>query len=308
MATKKDGKDDDPLARLMEVDEDGLTFANKTAQWIAYERHVESERSDRLFYDPLAKHLAGKYGKMLSDFFSTPHAGYTFPGLGDEGFIRYHAARTKLISSHIEQWSTSIRTLDANAQKQVLNLGAGYDSRAFWDASLADVDLYIEVDEAQVNGAKENLLQQTGTDLPKLICPRQCISLDFAKETALDVSKHGFRSNVPTLWILEGIIMYLEKDAVQRLYKDIVTLSCEGSYVIVNVVQTSKEHHRAEFADSIFLADDAAGWTRASSSPQVVMFGDEAFDFGRYNNNSSPVEALPPNKNLGFCFYEKVKG
>ena len=57
---------------LQAVGEDGLTFANKTAQWIAFERQFESEKpkGERLFNDCLAKHFVGDYGKRVSDAFN----------------------------------------------------------------------------------------------------------------------------------------------------------------------------------------------------------------------------------------------
>lgn len=280
--------DSNALAELMKVDEDGLSFANKTAQWIAYERHVESERSDRLFCDPVARHLAGKYGERLSALFAQ-HAPYSFPALGENGFLWYHAARTMFISERIKEWSAGI----ASGPKQVLNLGAGYDSRAYWDQSLSGVDVYIEVDESQVNDPKNTVLNQIET-LPNLICPRQSISLDFSKETTRDILNHNFCASVPTLFLLEGLIMYLEAAAVRRLYEDIDTLACKGSCVVVNVVETSKEHHRATFAEAIFLKME--GWTKYRP---VVMFGDASFAFQRYADNAEP------NKNLGFAMYVK---
>jgi methyltransferase (TIGR00027 family) len=280
-----------PLAELMAVGEDGLNFANKTAQWIAYERYIESERCDRLFFDPLAKLMTGKYGERLSKVFRE-HAPFMFAAIGEEGFLRYHAARTKFISERITEWSATI----ALGPKQVLNLGSGYDTRAYWDESLAGVNVYIEVDEAQVNDPKNKALEEIG-ELPTLVCPRQSISLDFSKVTTKDVVNHGFDVSVPTLFLLEGLIMYLEESAVRRLYEDIDTLACGGSCVVVNVAQTSKEHHRAAFADSIFLAKD--GWTRAPSMP-LIMFGEAAFAFGRYPDGAEA------NENLGFVFYIKT--
>eukprot|EP00501_MAST-03F_sp_TOSAG23-6_P001935 GSMAST32.ASY1.ANO1.2016.1 assembled CDS len=279
-----------PFAKIMEVDKDGLTFANKTAQWIAYERDIESQRSDCLFHDPLAKHLTGKYGKTLSDLFGKYASNaHFFPGLGEQGFILYHGARTKLISDHLMEWAKSVST----GGKQVLNLGAGYDTRAFWDTSLGDVDLYIEVDEMRVNTPKEKILQELES-LPKLICPRRCISLNFETETIQDLPKYDFNSSIPTCWVLEGLIMYLEKDAVRNIYENIAELSVPESYAIINFIGNSKEHHQVEFADSILLGK---GWIQVKK----VLFGETDFRYGRYPKD---VES---NKNLGFVFYRKIK-
>jgi len=281
-------KTEDPIVALLAEDENGFTFANKTSQWIAYERHVESMRSDRLFNDPLAVHLCGKYGKTLSDSFAK-HAPMLFPGLGECGFLWYHASRTKLLSEEITKWSLGF---SAEVPHQVINLGSGHDTRAFWDSALNSVSLYIEVDEAQVNEPKERIIENI-QPTPKLVCKqRVVVSLDFSKESILDLPKKaGFDATIPSCWLLEGLVMYLEEAAVQNLYSNIITLSAKGSVVIVNIVGHSKTHHKAEFADIAFLEN---GWTKISN----LKFGEPGFTW-RY-----PKE-VEPNKSLGFVFYQK---
>eukprot|EP00941_MAST-03F_sp_MAST-3F-sp1_P002532 g2532.t1 len=279
-----------PFAEFLEVGEDGLTFSNKTAQWIAYERDVESQRPDRLFNDPIAKHLTGKYGKALSDVFSKYADAHYFPGLGENGFKLYHGARTKLISDYIGKWAGSV----PNPQKkQIINLGAGYDTRAFWDNSLQDVDLYIEVDEGKVNEEKEKVLKSMSESLPKLICNRQMVSLNFATETILDLKKYDFfKASKPTCWILEGLIMYLEEDHVRNIYNVMDELSVPNSFAIINVVGNAKEHCKAEFAEKILCAK---GWKKEKK----ILFGEDGFRYGRYLENAEV------NKNLGFLFLRK---
>ena len=46
-----------------------MTFANKTAAMIAYERDLEAQKpeSERICNDFMAKNFIGKYGKKVSD-------------------------------------------------------------------------------------------------------------------------------------------------------------------------------------------------------------------------------------------------
>lgn len=281
------------LATLMKVDEDGLTFSNKTAQWIAFERELESKRPDALFHDPLAGRLSGKYGKILSDVFAE-HAPMTFPGLGKSGFVAYHSSRTKLISDRIAGWLDSLSC--GGITRQVVNLGSGHDARAFWDPSLAGVTLYIEVDEPQVTNLREELLCSAGDSLPQLVCGRRLsISLDLGREVLLDTFTErctgSFDALAPTCWVLEGLVMYLEAPAVRGLYEGIAELSAPGSLVIVNVVNNSKEHHTTSFANGILLPH---GWEKADE----VRFGEPGFAW-RY-----PM-GVEPNKSLGFAFFRR---
>lgn len=71
------------------------------------------------------------------------------PALASDGFVAYHAARTKLISDHFSKW------ISGNQQPcQIVSLGAGMDTRPFWDEGVKGAQTYIEVDTASVNDLK----------------------------------------------------------------------------------------------------------------------------------------------------------
>ena len=53
--------------------------------------------------------------------------------------------RTLFINNRIESWISKIK-----GKKQVLNLGAGLDGRAFWLDCLKNIETFIEVDEIAV--------------------------------------------------------------------------------------------------------------------------------------------------------------
>lgn len=78
---------------------DGLTFANKTADWVAYDRYLESQRPDRLFNDTFSVYFKEPYGKKISDAFAIGGApmfdqpGVDEPKMGSDCFTNYHAAR-----------------------------------------------------------------------------------------------------------------------------------------------------------------------------------------------------------------------
>lgn len=206
---------------------DGMDFSHKTSQWIAFERAIESSRrepdDDRLFNDFLAQHLCEPYGKRLSDAFSFGLRAALFfeSGLGDEGHVMYTAARTKLINDRVTQW---LQQQQQQSQKgcQILNLGAGLDTRAFWLESLHQksshqedddddtkdaVVVYWEVDTAPVLNYKQGVLDalKAQGDLPDPLCPRKVVTMDFSKDSILSLPpKHGFPPDLPTCWILEG--------------------------------------------------------------------------------------------------------
>ncbi len=91
-------------------------------------------------------------------------------------------------------------------KKQVLNLGVGFDTRAFWLKCLKNIDQYIEVDVEKVMNLKAKILEEQGA---KPLCKRVTISMDFSKESVKDLHKHGVDNSTPTCWVLEGLVMYL---------------------------------------------------------------------------------------------------
>lgn len=204
----------------------------------------------------------------------------------DEGFVQYHSARTMFISDRVYKWIEK-----TEGKKQVLNMGSGVDTRAYWDQSLKGVSMYIEVDTKSVNDYKDKVLEEIKAkgELPELVCERQVVSIDFAKESTKDIANHGFDQTVPTCWILEGLVMYLDKDSVVKMYNEISDISPPGSLIMVNIM-AGAPGASGDLADETFKA---RGWTKDDQ----VMFGDDGFNYGRY------PEGKEPSKVVGFVIY-----
>mmetsp|Transcript_29339 Transcript_29339/g.32934 ORF Transcript_29339/g.32934 Transcript_29339/m.32934 type:complete len:173 (+) Transcript_29339:384-902(+) len=172
-------------------------------------------------------------------------------------------------------------------------MGAGMDTRCYWDQALKGANLFIEVDAAPVFAIKNKTLEEikAKSELPEPIVERKTVSIDFSKESTKDLPNHGFNPEVATSWLLEGLVMYLEKDAVDKVYNEISELSAPGSFIILNFTNTA-EHHKNDFAQEIL---EAKGWKMESK----CIFGDPEFNYGRY------PEGKPANPMCGFAFYKK---
>lgn len=291
---------------LKGTDEDGLDFSNKTAMWLAYERQVESERDDCLFNDTLARHLVGPYGKRLSDAMSFGLAFSCFDppgmdiGFGLEGHVMYTAARTKLINDQVDRWIMEQHDTK-QSPCQVLNLGVGMDTRVYWLQSLKYSKCYWEIDTSSILNYKQDILNQLNAkgELPEELCLRKPIAMDFAKESISNLpSKHDYDSTIPTCWILEGLIMYLTRPAVEQLMDDFTSLSAPGSLLILNFSNNDKSNN-AEACPSIDEIDarlERKKWNKE----ERLMFGDPSFNYGRY------PQGKPVNTQLGFAMYKKL--
>merc|ERR1711920_218238 len=60
------------------------------------------------------------------------------------------------------------------------------------------------------------------------------ITTDFMKESTKDLPNHGYDASLPTCWILEGLVMYMQKPEVIQLLTELTGLSAKGSYIILN--------------------------------------------------------------------------
>lgn len=191
------------------------------------------------------------------------------------------------ISEHVAKWVEETK----GQNKFVLNLGSGVDTRAFWDQSLKGVSKYIELDTQSVNDYREKVLEEIKAkgELPEKICERQAISMDFSKETIKDITNHGFDKEVPTCWVLEGLVMYLDKDSVLTMYKEIAEISAPSSLIMVNIMNGAPGAS-GDLVDEVF---GAKGWTKAHKT----MFGESGFNYGRYPDGKEPSQVT------GFVIY-----
>lgn len=278
---------------LSKVDEDGVDFIGKTALWIAYERALESSKpeGERLFNDTVAKHITG-CGKRLSEAMGCGMKSFFDPkgdiGHGYNGHISWTAVRTRLINDYVTKWLDSTK-----GKKQVLNLGAGLDTRAFWFESLKSADCYIEVDTKPITDLKNknfDKLKKEGK-LPTPFCERKVIAMDFSKERTKDLSNYGVNKTIPICWILEGLVMYLTKEDNTKLLQDLSELSCSGSYAIINFLASREASAPAHLNDIM----KSQGWVEE----KTTFFGDKDLNYGRY------PQGKPASESFGFTFYLK---
>ncbi|MFB0633063.1 class I SAM-dependent methyltransferase [Streptomyces sp. AB3(2024)] len=187
-----------------------------TAVRVARVRAMETAREQPLFRDPLALAFATAGGIG---------PGAPPPPRADE------AARRRWLGVAI---SIVIRTkflddlLDravASGVRQVVLLGAGMDSRAFrmdWPAGTR----LFEVDTAEPLGFKASVLRQ---ERAVARCERITVPVDLREDWPSALASAGHDPSQPTVWIAEGLLIYLPEDAVQSLLERVGALSAAGS-------------------------------------------------------------------------------
>ena len=98
------------------------------------------------------------------------------------------------------------KELAANPNLTVVIIGAGFDTRAF----RLKGGTWIELDEPQVITYKEERLPAATSDNEL-----QRISIDFATES-LEQKLASFSGRSPVTVVIEGVLMYLEKAAIDQ--------------------------------------------------------------------------------------------
>ncbi|RCV51917.1 SAM-dependent methyltransferase [Marinitenerispora sediminis] len=182
-----------------------------TALVIASARATESERADRLFRDPLAAgFLAAATGEGPVPALETVR----------HPMEHYFAIRTRLFDDYL------LRAC-ARGCGQVVVLGAGLDTRAFRLPWPAGVRLF-ELDLPHVFGFKEPVVAAAGA-VPA--CERVTVPADLGGDWAAALRAAGLRPDLPTAWLIEGVLCYLDSAQAERVLAEATRLSAPGSWI-----------------------------------------------------------------------------
>lgn len=129
------------------------------------------------------------------------------------------------------------KALEAIAQgaTQVVNLGAGFDTLAWrFCHKYQDVN-FIEIDHPATSKYKKKALQKDAADLANM----HFLSVDFSQQNlyqALTEFAH-FDPSRPTLYICEGVLMYLSAQDIDTLFDSISKLTGSHSQLVFTAVE-----------------------------------------------------------------------
>jgi methyltransferase (TIGR00027 family) len=183
---------------------------SKMAEGMAMHRYLESLKSkeERICYDPYAVHFINpqiiEYGKKHPEKANSKleQMEKMFPGLSSSIIARvryFDDYVTKYIEEGIEQ---------------LIILGAGYDTRAYRIIDLKDVKVF-EVDHPNTQTFKIKKIRDIFGTTPSNVT---YVPLDFEyEELGQKLFENGYNYSKKTLLIMEGLIMYIPEEAVQKI-------------------------------------------------------------------------------------------
>ena len=206
-------------------------LASGTAEGTAYLRYYESMRptASRICNDHLAYHFVAWWVKAMAWLckpFPTSLMDWAFEkkGTGISGFM---AVRTRMFDEYV------LQGIAAGAQQYVI-LGAGLDSRAYRFRNELSAIKTFEVDHPRSQAVKKQRVAEYFGRLPDEVA---YVPIDFNTDDLMTGLKQaGYKSSVPTVFTLEGVVMYLDEASARNTMKLIHNESGAGSSVIFDYV------------------------------------------------------------------------
>lgn len=198
---------------------ENMKSPSKTAEEVTIIRIIESTKpeDERICYDPLAVHFIGS--KTLKLLQKNPEKEKQNVLKGVANTI---AARVRYFDDFVEK---SI----VEGIEQLVILGAGYDTRAYRMEGLKNVKVF-EVDHPGTQNLKIEKINEIFGYLPGHVT---YVSIDLENESLNGkLFKHGYDPLKKTLFLMEGLTMYISPEAVDEILSFIVESSSKGSAVI----------------------------------------------------------------------------
>lgn len=232
-------------------------------------RAIESEEGDAaIVIDPLAAKLAGKRALKAARGRREPAPPANDMGRKNKiGRIAVRTKwfddqlEASLGMPSSAGMSHVVQTVGDRMPMQVVELGAGLSTRP-WRLHLPATVHWFDVDRQDVLDAKEILLEKYGAEVDLMSPVRRSMSKNSMLESKIGSIDHhfegvqyplrcasrvgvaadlghkgwtkslmaaGFDPNRPTVWIAEGLLMYLEEEHVGELLEETRSISAPGS-------------------------------------------------------------------------------
>lgn len=153
-------------------------------------------------------------------------------------------------------------TESAGQIEAVVNLGAGFDSRAYRLLALADVPVW-EVDQAQIIERKRVRLRKLFGEVPAHV---RLVEIDFDREELGAVlASHGYSADARTFFIWEAVTQYLTEAGIRTTF-DFLAKAARGSRLAFTYV-------RKDFLDGQVMYDQEGLYKKYVVKGKIWLFG-----------------------------------
>jgi methyltransferase (TIGR00027 family) len=195
-----------------------------TALGVAAARAADTESDDPLISDPYARVFLDRVGDGVWNWYGGPElpaavveAEPDMP-LRMQALVSYFATRTKFFDTvFLDATNAGIR--------QAVILAAGLDARS-WRLPWPDGTTVYELDQDRVLDFKLSTLHEHGAEPT---CNRVAVAVDLRQDWPIALQQAGFDPSAPSVWSIEGLLMYLPAASQDLLFTRIQDLAAPGS-------------------------------------------------------------------------------
>ncbi len=205
------------------------TTASRTAEWTCVARAVSSLETNSHYRcdDHIARLLLPWF---LKPMLRVPLVRTLYKAMAPKGLYNYVVARTRYVDGVFRQ---------ALAEQfgQILIFGAGFDTRALRFRHESPNTRIFELDVIATQSAKIAQYRKQNLAVPANLT---FIPINFDKESlSAKLSDAGFQKGKRSLFVLEGLLMYLQPQSVDATFRTIQEYGEEGSWVVFDYVYAS---------------------------------------------------------------------
>lgn len=249
---------------------DDLSPVSMTAVGVAIVRAAESTRADPLFDDPLAADFVAAAGRTGPEL--TPDRRARLDAL-----VAWIRVRTKFLDDVV---------LDACADgcRQVVILAAGLDARAFRLGLGPEIRLF-ELDLPAMAAFKQGVVAGRGH---RASCTRAVVPTDLTGPWPDDLAGAGFDPSVPTVWLAEGLLVYLTRAQNESLIGEVSRLAAPGSRLGLTLSGRTEEEEPADPNGPAFEHERL--WRSASPGDAVAWLGPRGWSVREHRATEIAVE------------------
>lgn len=243
------------------------TTTSRTAEWTCLSRAMSSLEKNNCYRseDALAVRLLPGHIKALIHI---PLVKALFVKVAAaKGMYEYIIARTKYIDAAFSEALS-------NRFDQILIFGAGFDTRALRFQNLTGTTKVFELDVPTTQEAKILQYEKRGLKIPSGLI---FVPIDFDKESLpAKLETAGFEKGRRTLFILEGLLMYLQPESVHETFQTIRDFAGKESEVVFDYIYASILRQEGQYTDEKKIIESVAkageGWHFGIERGQVEWF------------------------------------
>ncbi len=199
---------------------------SRMAEGIAMQRYAETskDKEERICYDPYAIHFIRP--QIIEFRKNNPEEAKILV----EQMEKFLPGLSSSIIARVRYFDDYLKTCIENGIEQLVILGAGYDTRTYRIGGLINNVEIFEVDHPDTQKFKKQIIKKLfGTNFGNV----KYVPINFENQKIDDeLPKYGYKSSAKTLFIMEGLSMYIPVTSIENTLSFIANNSKNGSSII----------------------------------------------------------------------------